>query len=106
MSGKKIGIEQFSKPVKFQPIKTNDTREDEIEKIPQSKTWEVNYSKPYHSRKDFRSSKIVCGNQKRYCKHEWLKIYPCFGYDVTSDSVTCYLLEHKNPLGNLKPEQS
>ena len=35
MSGKNIGIKRFFKPVKIQPNKANDVREDGIEKIPQ-----------------------------------------------------------------------
>ena len=54
MSGKKIGIEQFSKPVNIQPNKTNDVLEVGIEKILQSQTKKIDSSKPYHLEKEFR----------------------------------------------------
>lgn len=47
MSGKNIGIKRFFKPVKIQPNKANDLREDGIEKIPQIQTKKVDSSKPY-----------------------------------------------------------
>ena len=59
MSGKNIRTEQFFKPVKMQSNKTNDVREDGIEKTPQSQTRKVDSSKLYHPGKDFRSSENV-----------------------------------------------
>lgn len=70
MSGKKIGIEQFFKPVKNQPSKTNDVREDGIEKTAQSQTRKNDSSKIYHLAKDFRFLGTMFGNQKQSCQHE------------------------------------
>ena len=76
MSGKKIGIEQFSKPVNIQPNKTNDVLEVGIEKILQSQTKKIDSSKPYHLEKEFRFPDTMLRNQKRTCQHEWFKKYP------------------------------
>ena len=65
MSGKKIGIEKFFKPVKTQPSKTNDLHEDGIEKTPQSQTRKNDSSKIYHPAKDFRFLGTMFGNQKQ-----------------------------------------
>ena len=46
MSGKKIGIEQLSKPVNIQPKKTDDVLEVGIEKILQNQTKKIDSSKP------------------------------------------------------------
>ena len=73
MLGKKIVIEQFSKPVKFQPSKAYDVCEDGIEKIPQGQTRKVDSSKPYHPEKDFRFPETLFGNQKWCCQLNGLK---------------------------------
>ena len=49
MSKNKTGIEQFFKLVKIQPNKTNNVREEGIEKIPESQTRKVDFSKSYHT---------------------------------------------------------
>ena len=69
MSGNKIEIEQFSKPVNIQPNKTNNVLEVGIEKILQSQTRKIDSSKPYHLEKEFRSPDTVLRNQKRSCQH-------------------------------------
>ena len=58
MSGNKTGIEQFFKPVKIQPNKTNDVSEDGIGKIPQSQARRVDSSTPYHPEKVLDSPKL------------------------------------------------
>ena len=62
MSGNKTGIEQFFKPVKIQPNKTNDVSEDGIGKTPQSQARRVDSSTPYHPEKDFRFAETILGN--------------------------------------------
>ena len=62
--------------IKIQPNKENGKGEDVIEKIPQSQARKVDFSKPYHSEKDFSFPKTVLSNQKGSCQHESFKIYP------------------------------
>ena len=53
MSGNNIRIEQFFIPVKIQPNKTNNVREDGIKNIPESQTRKVDSRKLYHLEKYF-----------------------------------------------------
>ena len=63
MSGNKIRIEQFFIPVKIQPNKTNNVREDGIKNIPEIQTRKVDSSNLYHIEKDFGFLKTIFGNQ-------------------------------------------
>ena len=76
MSGNNIRIEQFFIPVKIQPNKTNNVREDGIKNIPESQTRKVDSRKLYHLDKGFRFPITIFGNQKQFCQHEWFKNYP------------------------------
>ena len=63
MSGNNIRIEQFFIPVKIQPNKTNNVREDGIKNIPESQTRKVDSSNLYYIEKDFGFLKTIFGNQ-------------------------------------------
>ena len=76
MSGNNIRIEQFFIPVKIQPNKMNNVREDGIKNIPESQTRKVDSRKLYHLGKGFRFLITIFGNQKQFCQHEWFKNYP------------------------------
>ena len=76
MSGKNIGVKQFHKPVKIQQDKTNDIRDDGIEKIPQSQARKIDSSNPYHPKNDFSFLVTMFDIQKQFCQHEWFKKHP------------------------------